>query len=240
MAEVGRAAVRDPGMLLPGGFWAAVAVWLERPQVANRRLCGVRLEARRNATLPRTKEEARAAAGCGSERSGLGPCSDDGPGPRSSADPEESQGRHHQSEDRREAAAAPLLAGAPGQPNEAGSGESDFSASELDSLWDDFSRGLVGNHRELLAFLTGSGAGLRPEAQRELHVVLRTVIPKRSPHCPLAAPRREVVVQGMGISDTRRCADKQNRTEVNAARIECKIHLQQGDESRSLQTLGLV
>ncbi|KAF6133480.1 tRNA methyltransferase 44-like protein [Phyllostomus discolor] len=196
MAEAGRSAVRDPGALLPGGFWAAVAVWLERPQVANRRLCGVRLEARRSAALPRTEQEARAAAGCGSEeRSGHGPRSlEDGPGPRPSAGPDEPQGRHHQGEDRREAAAAPLLTGAPGQPSEAGGGEGDLSASELDSLWDDFSRGLVGDHRELLAFLTGSGAGLQPEAERELDVVLRTVIPKRSPHCPLAAPRREIVV----------------------------------------------
>lgn len=234
--------VRDPGALLPGGFWAAVAVWVERPQVANRRLCGVRVDARRSAALPRTEQESRAAAGCGSEeRSGHGPRSlEDGPGPRPSAGPEEPQGRRHQGEDRREAAAAPLLAGAPGQPSEAGGGEGDFSASELDSLWDDFSRGLVGDHRELLAFLTGSGAGLQSEAQRELDVVLRTVVPKRSPHCPLAAPRREIVVQGRGDSDTGRCPDKQNRTRVNVARTEFKIHLQQGDESRLLQTLGFV
>lgn len=50
MAEVGRVAVSDPARL-PGGFWAAVAVWLERPQVANKRLCGARLEARRNVAL---------------------------------------------------------------------------------------------------------------------------------------------------------------------------------------------
>ena len=40
--------------LCPGGFWAAVAVWVERPQVANKRLCGVRLEARRSVSLPHT------------------------------------------------------------------------------------------------------------------------------------------------------------------------------------------
>ncbi|KAL8175603.1 UNVERIFIED_CONTAM: hypothetical protein K2H54_000992, partial [Gekko kuhli] len=41
---LGEAAVRDPPPArLPGGFWAAVAVWLERPQVANKRLCGARL-----------------------------------------------------------------------------------------------------------------------------------------------------------------------------------------------------
>ena len=55
MAEVGRVAVSGPGSrLLPGGFWAAVAVWVERPQVANKRLCGVRLEARRSVSLPQT------------------------------------------------------------------------------------------------------------------------------------------------------------------------------------------
>ncbi|KAM5339328.1 putative tRNA (uracil-O(2)-)-methyltransferase [Glossophaga mutica] len=197
MAEVGRSAVRDPGALLPGGFWAAVAVWLERPQVANRRLCGVRLEARRSAALPRTEQEARAVAECGSEeRSGHGSRSlEDCPGPRPSAGPEEPQGRRHQGEVGGETAATPLLAGAPTQTNEAGGVEGDFSATELDSLWDDFSRGLVGAHRELLAFLTGSGAGLQPGAQRALDVVLRTVVPKRSPHCPLAAPRREIIVQ---------------------------------------------
>ncbi|KAM4709696.1 putative tRNA (uracil-O(2)-)-methyltransferase [Discoglossus pictus] len=31
---------RDPGSVLPGGFWAAVGVWLDKPQVINKRLCG--------------------------------------------------------------------------------------------------------------------------------------------------------------------------------------------------------
>ncbi|XP_003224213.3 probable tRNA (uracil-O(2)-)-methyltransferase [Anolis carolinensis] len=39
------ACVRDPLRRLPGGFWEAVGVWLERPQVANKRLCGARLDA---------------------------------------------------------------------------------------------------------------------------------------------------------------------------------------------------
>ncbi|XP_029881577.1 probable tRNA (uracil-O(2)-)-methyltransferase isoform X2 [Aquila chrysaetos chrysaetos] len=39
------AAVRDGGAALPHGFWAAVRVWLEKPQVANRRLCGAAIEA---------------------------------------------------------------------------------------------------------------------------------------------------------------------------------------------------
>ncbi|XP_054994042.1 probable tRNA (uracil-O(2)-)-methyltransferase isoform X2 [Sorex araneus] len=61
MEEVGRVAVRDPARL-PGGFWAAVAVWLERPQVANKRLCGARLEARRSVTLGRGAAPAPGAA----------------------------------------------------------------------------------------------------------------------------------------------------------------------------------
>ncbi|XP_034291883.1 probable tRNA (uracil-O(2)-)-methyltransferase [Pantherophis guttatus] len=40
MEAAGTAALRDPAGRLPGGFWAAAAVWLERPQVANKRLSG--------------------------------------------------------------------------------------------------------------------------------------------------------------------------------------------------------
>ncbi|CAJ0950871.1 unnamed protein product [Ranitomeya imitator] len=40
MPELGRLCVRDPGSALPAGFWAAVAVWVEKPQVLNKRLCG--------------------------------------------------------------------------------------------------------------------------------------------------------------------------------------------------------
>ncbi|KAM4051657.1 putative tRNA (uracil-O(2)-)-methyltransferase [Anomaloglossus baeobatrachus] len=40
MPELGRVCVRDPGSVLPAGFWAAVAVWVEKPQVLNKRLCG--------------------------------------------------------------------------------------------------------------------------------------------------------------------------------------------------------
>ncbi|XP_036273064.1 probable tRNA (uracil-O(2)-)-methyltransferase isoform X1 [Pipistrellus kuhlii] len=204
MAEVGRAAVRDPGTLLPGGFWAAVAVWLERPQVANKRLCGVRLEARRRAARPGTEPRGpRPSADPGREESAAAGCrSEEGPGPgqrspeggsssRPGVGPGESRGWHQAAETEREAAAAaPLLAGAPGQP-----GEGDGPAPDLDALWDDFSRSLVGDHREMLAFLAGPGAGLRAEAPHELDVVLRTVIPKGSRHCPRAAPRREMVAQ---------------------------------------------
>ncbi|XP_071664636.1 probable tRNA (uracil-O(2)-)-methyltransferase isoform X2 [Patagioenas fasciata] len=46
MGLVGTAAVWDGGAAaLPHGFWAAVRVWLEKPQVANRRLCGAAVEA---------------------------------------------------------------------------------------------------------------------------------------------------------------------------------------------------
>uniref|UniRef100_A0A8D0TWK1 tRNA (uracil-O(2)-)-methyltransferase n=1 Tax=Sus scrofa TaxID=9823 RepID=A0A8D0TWK1_PIG len=158
MAEVGRAAVSDPGSLLPEGFWAAVAVWVERPQVANKRLCGARLEARRSASLPRA--EAR--------------------GPRGAWDP---------------AAAAPLLAGAPGQRDQAEAEEGHFPAPDLDSIWNYFSQSLAGDDREMLNFLTGSEAASQQEAQRELVLILRTIIPKASPRCPLGAARREMVVQ---------------------------------------------
>lgn len=215
MAEASRVAVRDPGALLPDGFWAAVAVWLERPQVANKRLCGARLEARRSAALPRTavrgprqstgpEREELAAAGHGPEEARLlDQCPPEaGPGARSSAGLEESQGRCHQGEEEREAAAASLLSGAPGRPGKAGVQEGDLPVWDLDSLWDDFSRSLNGGNQDLLAFLTGSGAGSQSEVQHQLDVVLRTVIPKRN---PLSALRREIVVQGKSISDGGRC-----------------------------------
>ncbi|XP_059022202.1 probable tRNA (uracil-O(2)-)-methyltransferase isoform X2 [Mustela lutreola] len=193
MAEVGRAAVRDPGALLPGGFWAAVAVWLERPQVANKRLCGVRLEARRSVALPRAAAGPRPR----SPGEGLGPGQTTGPA-RGTAirGPGESQPRHGQRENpQREAAAAARLAGGSGPAGEAGVGESEFPASDLDSLWDAFSQSLDGGHPELLAFLSGPAAASQPEAPSELAVVLRTLIPKTGPRCPLAVPRRELVVQ---------------------------------------------
>uniref|UniRef100_A0A8C9DJ36 tRNA (uracil-O(2)-)-methyltransferase n=1 Tax=Prolemur simus TaxID=1328070 RepID=A0A8C9DJ36_PROSS len=198
MAEAGRAAVSDPGGLLPGGFWAAVAVWLERPQVANKRLCGARLEARRSAALP--------WADARGPRPSAGPEQEEGPepGPRPRAGPAggtvgsgrpEARGRRQLEQAQKEAALAPLLAGNPGKPGKAGDGQGDFPAADLDLLWDHFSRSFAGGSPELLAFLTGPGAGSQPETQRELDVVLRTVIPKTSPHCLLAAPRREIVVQ---------------------------------------------
>uniref|UniRef100_A0A5F8A7N8 Probable tRNA (uracil-O(2)-)-methyltransferase n=2 Tax=Macaca mulatta TaxID=9544 RepID=A0A5F8A7N8_MACMU len=206
MAEVGRAGISDPGALLPRGFWAAVEVWLERPQVANKRLCGARLEARLSAALP-CAEARGPGTSAGSEQKERGPVPGQGSpggdtGPRLRSEPkqgmaccelEEAQGQCQQEEAQREAASAALRDS--GHPGHAEGDEGDFPAADLDSLWDDFSRSLARGNSEMLAFLTCSGAGSQPEAQRELDVVLRTVIPKTSPHCPLTAPRREIVVQ---------------------------------------------
>ncbi|KAF0871022.1 TRM44 methyltransferase, partial [Crocuta crocuta] len=70
-----------------------------------------------------------------------------------------------------------------------------LAAWDLDALWDGLSRSLAGGSHELLGFVTGARAASRPEAPSELEVVLRTVIPKTSAHCPLAALRREIVVR---------------------------------------------
>lgn len=218
MAEVGRVAVSGPGSrLLPGGFWAAVAVWVERPQVANKRLCGVRLEARRSVSLPQTghthlrpsagpePERLAEAGGCGPD-AGPGPVRlslDGGSGPGPSAGPDhgrqEAQGRRQPGEEPREAAAAAAaqLSGTPGQPGKAAAREGDLPAADLDALWDAFAQSLAGDNREVLAFLTRTGAGSPPEGRRELDLLLRTVIPKTNPHCPLRGPRREMVVQGI-------------------------------------------
>ncbi|XP_032043007.1 probable tRNA (uracil-O(2)-)-methyltransferase [Aythya fuligula] len=56
MGPVGTAAVRDGGAALPSGFWAAVRVWLEKPQVANRRLCGAAIEAEGTVLLGESEE----------------------------------------------------------------------------------------------------------------------------------------------------------------------------------------
>ncbi|XP_063165804.1 probable tRNA (uracil-O(2)-)-methyltransferase [Candoia aspera] len=57
MEAAGAAALRDPARRLPGGFWAAAGVWLERPQVANRRLSG--------ACVERPLRVPRPGCGCG-------------------------------------------------------------------------------------------------------------------------------------------------------------------------------
>ncbi|XP_006893727.1 PREDICTED: probable tRNA (uracil-O(2)-)-methyltransferase [Elephantulus edwardii] len=155
MAEVGRLPVPCPGSRLPAGFWAAVTVWLERPQVANKRLCGARLEARRRAVLPRA--EARR------------------PRPSAGHDPGPENGR--------------VSAQGRPSPGPPGSPEPLCPSSALGAVWEDLARSL-----DLLAFLARSEAG-PPEAVRPVDVVLRSVIPKASPRCPLPAPTREVVVQ---------------------------------------------
>ncbi|KAM5191446.1 putative tRNA (uracil-O(2)-)-methyltransferase [Mantella aurantiaca] len=59
MPVLGSVCVRSPGVsVLPGGFWAAVSVWLEKAQVLNKRLCGSCVE--RCWDLRTVKEEAEA------------------------------------------------------------------------------------------------------------------------------------------------------------------------------------
>ncbi|NXX39711.1 TRM44 methyltransferase, partial [Tricholaema leucomelas] len=73
MGLAGTAAVRDGGAALPHGFWAAVRVWLEKPQVLNRRLCGAAIEAEGTVLLGEHGEAASSVAavrggGSGAER----------------------------------------------------------------------------------------------------------------------------------------------------------------------------
>ncbi|XP_048640048.1 probable tRNA (uracil-O(2)-)-methyltransferase isoform X5 [Marmota marmota marmota] len=184
MAEVGRVRVCDPGALLPGGFWAAVAVWLEKPQVVNKRLSGARLEARGSAALPRAEVcRPRPSAGLEQERRGPSQGSAEGdPGPGFGPERSPTAGGPEQAQ-------APLLAGDPGPPFRTG------RAVDLGSLWGRLSRSLADGSPEVLAFLSGPGARSPPEAPQQLDLALRTVIPKRSARCPLSAPGREVVVQ---------------------------------------------
>lgn len=170
MAELGRVPLCDPGALLPTGFWAAVAVWLERPQVANKRLCGARTEARGSAFRPRAQPE-------------KGPRPGQGPGLEG-----------HDAGERGQASPQ----GEPGLGPRAGR-EGDVSAADLDSLWDRFSQSLVHDNPEMLAFLSGPALDSQPEAPQKLDLVLRTVIPKASPHCPLTEPKKELVVQGGSV-----------------------------------------
>ncbi|NXI43793.1 TRM44 methyltransferase, partial [Galbula dea] len=67
MGLVGTAAVRDSGSVLPQGFWAAVRVWLEKPQVANRRLCGAVIEAEGTVPLGEGGEASPSVSGSGQE-----------------------------------------------------------------------------------------------------------------------------------------------------------------------------
>lgn len=75
MGLVGTAAVRDGGAVLPHGFWAAVRVWLEKPQVVNRRLCGAAIEAEGLVPLGEGGEASPRFAGgsCGGQEGRAGP-----------------------------------------------------------------------------------------------------------------------------------------------------------------------
>lgn len=170
MAELGRVPLADPDALLPTGFWAAVAVWLERPQVANKRLCGARTEARGSASLPRTQIEK---------------------GPRRGQEP------GLEGHDVREPGQA-SPEGDPGLGPRAGR-EGNVSVADLGSLWDRVSQSLAHDNPEMLAFISGSAMGSQPEAPQKLDLVLRTVIPKASPRCPLTEPTKELVVQGGSV-----------------------------------------
>ncbi|XP_057282703.1 probable tRNA (uracil-O(2)-)-methyltransferase isoform X4 [Pezoporus wallicus] len=71
MGLVRAVGVRDGGAALPHGFWAAVRVWLEKPQVANRRLCGAAIEVEGTVALGKGGEESSSfAAVWGSEEQG--------------------------------------------------------------------------------------------------------------------------------------------------------------------------
>ncbi|XP_051020762.1 probable tRNA (uracil-O(2)-)-methyltransferase [Acomys russatus] len=166
MVELGRVLVSDPGGLLPEGFWAAVTVWLEKPQVANKRLCGARTEARGSVSRPRDQAECEPRRG---QRPGLEGHDTGKPG---HASPE----------------------GEPGLGPRAGR-EGDGPATDLDSLWDLVSQSLIHDNPEMLAFLSGPSLGSNRGAAQELDLVLRTVIPKASPHFPFTEPKKELVVQ---------------------------------------------
>lgn len=76
MELLGEIVLRDETPLLfPGGFWAAVGVWLEKPQVANKRLCGARLDEARRVSRARIRDgsprRAKAEPPAGTRQSGL-------------------------------------------------------------------------------------------------------------------------------------------------------------------------
>ncbi|XP_076794464.1 putative tRNA (uracil-O(2)-)-methyltransferase isoform X2 [Arvicanthis niloticus] len=162
MEELRRIPLSDPDALLPAGFWAAVTVWLERPQVANKRLCGARMEARGRTLRPGAQAE------CG---------------------PRQGQGHGLEME-----SGQTSPEGEPELGLRAGL-EGTAPAADLNSLWDRVSQSLVHANPEMLAFLYGPSLGSQPEATQDLDLVLRTVIPKASPHFPLTEPKKELVVQ---------------------------------------------
>lgn len=182
--------LNDPDALLPGGFWAAVTVWLERPQVANKRLCGARMEARGRPLRPRAQAEC---------------------GPR--------QGQGHGLE--RE----------PGQGSWAGR-EGTAPAADLDLLWNRIFQNLVHTNPEILDFC-GPSLGCPPEAAQELDLVLRTVIPKASPHFPLTEPKKELVVQDVSSGSVTFLPleeDNEGNLEVKMSNVyQLRLHHSEGE-----------
>ncbi|XP_061440192.1 probable tRNA (uracil-O(2)-)-methyltransferase isoform X2 [Rhineura floridana] len=73
MELLGEVGLRDPHLLLPRGFWTAVNVWLEKPQVANKRLCGARLEGVWRVARPRLGKESPGRASTVGTALGTGP-----------------------------------------------------------------------------------------------------------------------------------------------------------------------
>lgn len=180
----------DPDSLLPGGFWAAVTVWLERPQVANKRLCGARIEARGRTLRPSAQAEC---------------------GPR--------QGQGHGLE--RE----------PGQGSRADR-EGTAPAADLDLLWNRVSQSLVHSNPEILTFY-GPSLGSPPEAAQELDLVLRTVIPKASPHFPFTEPKKELVVQDVSSGSVTFLPleeDNEENLEVKMSNVyQLRLHHSEGE-----------
>ncbi|NXY85073.1 TRM44 methyltransferase, partial [Alcedo cyanopectus] len=127
--------VRDAGTALPRGFWAAVRVWLEKPQVVNRRLCGAAVEAEGTVALGESGE------------------------------------------------ASPAVWGG---------GERPAAFAELGRLWREV-RGQLpagcGCLQPPLRAWGGPGSGF------ELHVVLRTLVPRGRPADPPSPPAKELAVQ---------------------------------------------
>ncbi|KAG2465898.1 TRM44 methyltransferase, partial [Polypterus senegalus] len=65
MAKVAEETFRDHSHVLPDGFWSAVDVWIHKPHVINKRLCGVQIE--ESGEVPDSELEDRLTALCYSE-----------------------------------------------------------------------------------------------------------------------------------------------------------------------------
>ncbi|XP_063315929.1 probable tRNA (uracil-O(2)-)-methyltransferase [Pelobates fuscus] len=71
MVDLETVFLRDPGCVLPQGFWAAVTVWLEKPHVLNKRLCGSTTQWRWEVS-PAVPAESQTGPGEKEEPEGLG------------------------------------------------------------------------------------------------------------------------------------------------------------------------